>query len=258
MAIKEAALALLSSVFIEYDPQAAEALLAEDYIQHNPNLPTGAAAIVGAVPALKEAGLTVETHRIFSEGDFVVMHNTYANADFLGAPTLVAVDILRMEDGVFVEHWDNLQAPPETTASGRSMTDGPTEITDLDKTAENKAIVEGFVNDIFLGGKLEKAKDYIISEPGAYAQHNPLVPDGLESLEYVFKNVFGADPTFSIDTLHLIVAEGNFVFTATEGVFGGEPTAFFDIWRLEDGKIVEHWDVIESIPAEMAHDNGKF
>ncbi|MEM9211560.1 MAG: nuclear transport factor 2 family protein [Pseudomonadota bacterium] len=258
MAIKEAALALLSAVFIDYDADAATKLLAPDYIQHNPNLPTGAAAITGAIPALEEAGLTVETHRIFAEGDFVVMHNTYTNAEFFGAPTLVAVDVLRMEDGVFVEHWDNLQIPPEVTASGRSMTDGPTEITDLDKTADNKAVVEGFVNDIFLGGKLDKAADYIISEPGAYAQHNPLVPDGLESLEFAFKNIFGADPTFTIHTLHLIVAEGNFVFTATEGVLGGEPTAFFDIWRLEGGKIVEHWDVIESIPGEMAHDNGKF
>jgi predicted SnoaL-like aldol condensation-catalyzing enzyme len=54
------------------------------------------------------------------------------------------------------------------------------------------------------------------------------------------------------------VAEGNFVVTASEGTLGGEPTAFFDLFRVEDGWIVEHWDVISTIPSEMAHENGKF
>ena len=58
--------------------------------------------------------------------------------------------------------------------------------------------------------------------------------------------------------VHMVVAEGNFVFTASEGKLGGKPTAFYDLFRVEDGKIVEHWDVIADIPAEMAHDNGKF
>ena len=63
---------------------------------------------------------------------------------------------------------------------------------------------------------------------------------------------------FSFTDVHLIVAEGNFVFTMTEGAMGDVPTAFFDLWRVEDGKIVEHWDTIEAIPDEMVHDNGKF
>jgi len=56
----------------------------------------------------------------------------------------------------------------------------------------------------------------------------------------------------------LAVAEGNFVFTGSEGTFGGAPTAFFDLFRVEDSRIVEHWDVVATIPAEFAHDNGKF
>ena len=58
--------------------------------------------------------------------------------------------------------------------------------------------------------------------------------------------------------VHMVVAEGDFVFTASEGTLGGTPTAFYDLFRVADGKIVEHWDVIAEIPADMAHDNGKF
>ena len=60
---------------------------------------------------------------------------------------------------------------------------------------------------------------------------------------------------------HKILAEGNFVLTISEGKFGkGEPTSFYDLFRLEDGKIVEHWDVIEIIIPEAArkNTNGKF
>ncbi|MEM1360939.1 MAG: nuclear transport factor 2 family protein [Pseudomonadota bacterium] len=258
MTPQELALSLLTAVFADYDQDTARQLLAPDYIQHNPNIPTGADGILGAIPVVQEVGLTVETHRVISEGDIVVLHNTYKNADMFGAPTLVAFDVLRAKDGVFVEHWDNLQAPPETTASGRSMVDGPTEITDRDKTAENKAVVEGFVRDVFLGGDLSKAADYVIAAPGAYHQHNPLVPDGLESLVGGLTALAEAGKGYTFSELHMIVGEGNFVFTMTEGAAAGVPTAFFDLWRVEDGKIVEHWDTVETIPAEMAHDNGKF
>ncbi|MEM1264467.1 MAG: nuclear transport factor 2 family protein [Pseudomonadota bacterium] len=258
MTPQELALSLIAAVFVDHDAEAARPLLAPDYVQHNPNLPTGAEGLLSAIPIVKEAGLTVTTHRVIADRDYVVLHNTFENAEMFGAPTLVSFDVFRIEDGVLAEHWDNLQAPPATTASGRSMTDGPTEITDLDKTSDNRAIVAGFVDEVFLGGNLSKAADYIIAEPGAYLQHNPLVPDGLDALGAAFAQFAEAGQGISFEEVHLIVAQGNFVFTMTEGAIGGTPTAFFDLWRVEDGQIVEHWDTIEAIPDEMAHDNGKF
>jgi len=47
------------------------------------------------------------------------------------------------------------------------------------------------------------------------------------------------------------------VFAASEGTFGGKPTAFFDLLRVGNGKIAEHWEIIADIPAKMAHGNGK-
>jgi hypothetical protein len=48
------------------------------------------------------------------------------------------------------------------------------------------------------------------------------------------------------------------VAEASEGTFGGKPTAFFDLFRVDNGKVAEHWDVMADIPAKMAHGNGKF
>lgn len=250
------ALAAVTAIFTSFDPQAAEQLLAPDYIQHNPAVPTGAAPILGFIPALEASGITVTTHRIITEGDLVVMHATYDNAQAFGADSLVGFDVFRVENGKVAEHWDNLQPPAPLNPSGRSMTDGPTEITDHAKTALNKTLVTGFVTDVLHGAAPEKITDYI--SPTRYIQHNPLVADGLDGLGAALTAMAEAGQVMAYAKTPIIVAEGNFVFTASEGTIGDTQTAFFDLFRVEDGKIVEHWDTISPIPAAMAHDNGKF
>lgn len=258
MTPKEIVLDAVSALFTDFDPEAAAPLLKENYIQHNPAVPTGAAPILGFLPALREGGLTVTMHRALAEGDLVVLHSTYDNAQAFGGQTLIAFDIFRVEDGRMAEHWDNLQAavPASKTASGNSMTDGATEIRDRDKTGANRALVEAFVKDVLLGGAPQKVTDYVST--GTYIQHNPLVGNGLDGFGAALAAMAEAGQTMVYDKTHLIVAEGNFVFTASEGRLGDIPTAFFDLFRIDDGKIVEHWDTISTIPAEMAHDNGKF
>ena len=59
---------------------------------------------------------------------------------------------------------------------------------------------------------------------------------------------------------HMLMVEGNFALAVSEGQFLGNHSSFYDLIRIEDGKIVEHWDTIETIPAwsEWKNDNGKF
>jgi len=64
--------------------------------------------------------------------------------------------------------------------------------------------------------------------------------------------------SFNYSQRHHTVADGNFVLTISEGEIGGQPNAFHDLWRVEDGMLVEHWDVIQPIPESMPHDNGMF
>ncbi len=256
MTPKELVLALFTAAFVDHDPEAARALVTPDYIQHNPQIPTGAEGLVGFIPIVEQSGMSVTTHRVIAEGDLVVLHSTFDNAMAFGAPSLAAFDIFRVEDRLVAEHWDNLQPIPETTVSGRGMTDGPTEITDLDRTEENKALVLGFVRDVLGGAAPENAPLYM--DPEVYMQHNPNLADGLAGL--IAGTEAWAEQGFVITRFEpqIVVAEGNFVFVASDATVSGAPWAFFDLWRLEDGKIVEHWDTVAPIPDEWAHNNGKF
>ena len=256
MSNKEIVLAAVDALFVRFDAEAAAELLAPDYIQHNPGVPSGAAPLLGFVPALAESGLEVEIHRVLAEDDLVVLHTTYRNAQAFGAEQMVAFDVFRVADGKLVEHWDNLTALTPPNPSGRTQTDGATEITDRDRTAENKALVIDFVNTVLRDGAGERSAEFISTE--TYLQHNSSVADGLEGLGAALATWAEQGITMHYDQIHLVVAEGNFVFTASEGTLAGKPTAFYDLFRVQDGRIVEHWDVIADIPEEMAHDNGKF
>ena len=253
---KEIAKKEMAALFVDFDAAAAERLIAEDLIQHNPAVPTGRAVLVGLIPKLEETGIVATTHRLISEGNLVVAHNTYDNAEVFGGDHLVAFDIFRIDDGKVAEHWDNLTPVTPPNPSGRSQTDGTTEITDLDKTAENKALVEAFVNTVLKGGQMDRITDFISAE--TYFQHNSGVADGLDGLRTAIAEMERQGNAMTYSDVHMVVAEGNFVFSFSEGSFAGKHSAFADLFRVEDGKIVEHWDVIAEIPKDAANSNGKF
>jgi len=257
MTPRELVLAGFDALFTDFDVEALPDLFAPDYIQHNPGVPTGLAPVIGVLPAIEASGLRVTTHRVIADGDVVVLHSTYENAQFFGAPTLVGFDVFRVADGKIVEHWDNLQPPAAPNASGRTMTDGPTEVTDLDRTEANKALVAEFAQAVLIEGDFARITDYIIGGE-AYAQHNPLFGDGLTALAAAFEELAQQGNAIRYNTVHQVLGEGDFVLMMSEGTFGAAPTAYYDLFRVEDGTIVEHWDVISEIPEEMAHSNGKF
>ncbi|WP_233131525.1 nuclear transport factor 2 family protein [Tenacibaculum holothuriorum] len=253
---KEVALKAQDAFFKDYNADGIKKYFTEDYIQHNPHVPTGREPVLGFLEPLKNAGTTSTTHRILQDGDFIVLHNSYDNAEAFGGKEMVAFDVWRMEDGKVAEHWDNLTPKVAQTASGRSQVDGPTEVTDLDKTDANKELVKKFVDDVLFGKAPEKITEYVSTEQ--YDQHNPLVKDGLDGLNEAITYLTSQNNMFIYKKVHKVLGEGNFVLTMSEGEWGGKPQAFYDLFRVKDGKIVEHWDVIQEIPEKMAHENGKF
>ena len=254
----ENVLETFEALFGTFDADVAQKLIAPDYIQHNLAFPTGAAPVIGFIPAMKDSGISYTAHRVLTDGNLVVMHNTYDNAHLFGSDKLVAFDILRVDNGQLVEHWDNLQPWADKTASGRSMVDGPTKVTDLDKTEANREMFKKFFDDIMYGKAPEKAADYISATQ--YSQHNPNVGDGLAGFGAALQAMAEAGQTMTYESTPIMVVEGNYAFAASEGKLGDTPTAFFDLFRIEDGLIVEHWDVVAEIPpqSEWQNRNGKF
>jgi predicted SnoaL-like aldol condensation-catalyzing enzyme len=178
--------------------------------------------------------------------DYVVAHSEY---NLSGRSRKVAFDVFRFEGSRIVEHWDNVQEEyPSPNASGRTQLDGPTQVTDLDRTEANREVMRGYFRDVVFGGKRDKATLYKSVE--GFHQHNCQGEDVPTKPLIAFK----------YDALHKVLAHGNFVLMMSEGVLDGDPTTFYDLYRLEDGKQIEHWDVLEpAVPrAEWKNANGKF
>ena len=251
------ALALINT-FATGDTEAATSLLAEGYIQHNLAYGTGRDAFVGSVAYLASAPVktTVNNIRSFADGDKVFLHTIY---NFAGAGEQVAFDIFRFDDcGKIAEHWDNLAALAAPNPSGHTQTDGSMAITDLDKTEENRKLVEGFLYDVMKGNHPEKTPDYFDGD--AYIQHTTGIADGLSGLGTALAALAEQGIQMIYTTVHQVLAQGNFVLAVSEGTFGGAPTAYYDLWRVENGKIAEHWDVMETIAEKSTwqNQNGKF
>ncbi len=250
---KEQVVALLKS--IETGESAPVAVInPEKYIQHNPSIKDGLTGFGEALAALPAGSARVHTVRVLQDGDFVIAHTDY---NFFGPK--IGFDIFRFENGKIVEHWDNLQEKPATAnPSGHSMIDGTTEVKDLDKTEANKKLVAQFVSDVLQGNAPEKLTSYFDGDK--YIQHNPTIADGLSGLGAALEAMAKQGIAMTYDRVHKVLGEGNFVLAISEGSFAGKAVTFYDLFRVEAGKIAEHWDVVEPVlPADQHQNkNGKF
>lgn len=248
----------LINTFATGDTEKAASFLAEGYIQHNLAYGTGRDAFVGSVQYLASAPVktTVENIRAYEDGDKGFLQTVY---NFAGAGEQVAFDIFRFdENGLIAEHWDNLAAKADPNPSGRTQIDNFAEVKDLDKTEVNREIVKNFLHDVMMGKAPEKTPDYF--DNGKYIQHNTGIADGLDGLGAALEALGKQGIQMIYDTVHQVLAQGDMVLAVSEGTFGGAPTSYYDLWRVENGKIAEHWDVMETIADKdtWQNQNGKF
>ncbi|MFE9235231.1 nuclear transport factor 2 family protein [Cellulosimicrobium funkei] len=248
---KELVVDAATAVFTDRDLDAIDEYFSPDYVQHSTLAADGVEGLRAMVQSLPE-DFRYEPARVIAQDDTVVLHGTYYG--FAETP-LVAFDVFRVEDQQIVEHWDSLTPLVEQTASWRSQVDGPTEPTDAADTDANAELVSRFAKQVLVGQDYDALPEFISTD--TYAQHNPEAADGLDGFAAASAAWAAQGKNLVYTTVHQVIAEGDLVFTYSEGDFGG-PAIYADLWRVQDGKIVEHWDAISPIPAEMPHTNGAF
>jgi predicted SnoaL-like aldol condensation-catalyzing enzyme len=118
---KKLVLEFYEKVLNQKDADAASKYVVENYIQHNPRVPDGLAALQGFVREMKrstpESRSTVK--RAIADGDLVVLHSHVQRTP--GERGTALVDIFRVANGMIVEHWDVIQPVPDTSANSNSM-----------------------------------------------------------------------------------------------------------------------------------------
>ncbi|MGR5236233.1 nuclear transport factor 2 family protein [Vibrio alfacsensis] len=198
----------------------------------------------------------IQVIRSIVDGQYVFCH-VYQNINN-GEAKWVTADLFDTDgNDKIIEHWDVIQAYEENTVSGHSMIDGPTTIEDLDKTEANKALVTQFCQDILIDRKAD-AMGQFISEQDFY-QHSPFIADNLVGLKQHFQQLAEQGSGEIYHKIHRIIGQGNFVVAFSHVIKNGDDWCVFDLFRIKDGKIVEHWDIQEKIlPKEQWGNSGKF
>jgi len=246
---KDAAVQFLKSLESR-DSKALKYVDPDKYIQHNLHVEDGLPGVRKLLASLP-GDTKVDVVRTLADGDFVVIHTEY---DFFGPK--VGFDIFRFENGKIVEHWDNLEAKCQRpNASGRTQTDGPTEIKDLDKTETNKALLKEYFEVVVIGGHRDQASRF----RDKFHQHNCFGEDNKSGAQATSGPFAKPGFVYKVTKVHRVLGEGNFVLVVNEGIFDDKPSIFYDFYRVENAMIVEHWDVIEEIPPvdQWKNKNGK-
>jgi predicted SnoaL-like aldol condensation-catalyzing enzyme len=221
------------------------------YIQHNLQVGPGRAGVAALIQNMP-LDASVNTIRVFEDGDCFA-HTEY---NFFGPR--IGFDIFRFEDGLIVEHWDNLQeTATQPSPSGHTMIDGPTAASDLDQTEANKALMQRYMEDL-LAGRRETFPSYFNGTQ--YIQHNPWVADTIPGLIAGLQALAAKGQAVVYKSVYTILGEGDFVLVVAEATFRDAPTGIYDLYRIENGKVAEHWNTLEAIPPrdQWKNSNGKF
>jgi predicted SnoaL-like aldol condensation-catalyzing enzyme len=111
---------------------------------------------------------------------------------------------------------------------------------------------------VLVGDDLDSLTEFVDAD--SYAEHSPLLADGVSVLREALQAEGEHGRHIDYHRVHRVLAEGSFVLSVSEGYFDGAHASFYDLFRVDEGKVVEHWGTTEKIAprSEWKNDNGKF
>lgn len=237
---------------------AVETHTGDRYTQHSTGVRDGVEGFVEFFEPFVERNTVrdIELVRCFVDGRFVFIQAAQDINN--GEARWVTTDLFDTDgNGKIVEHWDVIHEMGGVNPGGHTQVDGAVEITDLHLTEANKEHVRRFITEAFCETPTAPMTDFISAE--TYINHNPDAPDGLDALLEMDRSSREQGQTLYYKELHRVIGQGNFVVAFAHQVWNNISYAAFDIFRMENGLIVEHWDNVEVLPdPDTLVNSGKF
>lgn len=119
----------------------------------------------------------------------------------------------------------------------------------------NKELVMQFYQMAFQEKKVKVAAETYLDKN--YIQHNPYIATGRSALINGLSGWLASVPDATFEIVR-VISEGDLVVLHVRQTNQGKETAMIDIFRVEQGEIVEHWDVVQQVPSKLAHENSMF
>ncbi len=224
------------------------------YTQHSTGVEDGQAGFIAFFEAFVQRNpkRDIRVVRALQDGPHVFLQVEQSLND--GAARWVTADVFDSDaDGRIVEHWDVISPTRPPNPAGHTQIDGPTEIVDRDATAANKALVADFVQTCLIERRLDRVADFV--DRARYVEHDPDVGD----LDGFLAELTAKEAPLSYQACFMLVGEGNFVATLNRARRGEQDQCRVDLFRVDAGRIVEHWDHTEPVPPKAEWVNsGKF
>ena len=251
-------------LFNQRNFEAAKRYWSPNYIQHSAHIPPGREGLLNLVKGLPPE-MSYENGSIIAEGDYVMAHGRYTRPD---GPNWVVVDVMRLKDGIFEEHWDVIQdeATKEQSKSGQPMfgdafgeSTAPARTASSLTTEQARAIVAPLYDALNQPAQKDvRALLAKAAHPDYKSFHTNEEWLNREQLADVFKMIGAAVPDlcWTIQDIHTfgdqIIVRGEATGTPTGELFGAKPTGksfktmAIDVFTMRNGKLasayhVENW-----------------
>ncbi|HEY1484783.1 MAG TPA: hypothetical protein VGF84_01690 [Micromonosporaceae bacterium] len=221
--------------------------IADDLRQHTAGIADGRAAFVAAYQPLiiRHDRRFIRPVRGFVDGNTVVLQ-TFQSFGYRDIERIV-VDLFDLDDaGRIREQWSVTTPLARISASGCSQLDGPTLVTDEDATTANKRVVARFAADVLMAGHSHDAATYV--SPTLVDHHQQRAGTCRHSSPATGYG-YGYGPGVRRRIIR-IAASGNFAVVLSRMP---DAVTVCDLYRLDAGMIVEHWDVIQPDPITADH-----
>lgn len=235
--------------------EATAAYTGARYTQHSTGVADGVEGFIEFFESFLERNpkRDIQVVRAIEDGRYVFVHAYQSLGD--GEHQWVTADLFDTdEDDKLIEHWDVIAAFEGPGPSGNSQVDGETEIRDLDQTDANKATVRLFMTEVLQNRDFSRFDEYIAED---LIQHGIGLHNGRVACRERIEEAQEAGA--HCECVFKLIGQGNIVVSYSKSVLADDAVAVFNIWRLSDSRIVEHWSVAEAVPPrEEWANSGKF